>query len=222
MIDMSENSIKHYYLIKELLDRHAKNFESVLDIGCWHGILKDVIGTGGSLNYVGVDKFDYDIETGKPLKRRPDIVADVNKDKLPLSSNSFDIVVISNILEHLWDVRNLIKETNRLAKKWIVIGLPNAKAYDNRILTLLGKEKMLPPRDFNSDENGGHHQYFWYERTLNMIKNEFPKYKLITIRGLCQCSGSRFIPSQIKNWLANKRPTLFASEIYYLLKKYKI
>jgi SAM-dependent methyltransferase len=54
---------------------------------------------------------------------RVDIVADASR--LPFKDKSFDFVINSHVLEHLWDPIGAIIEWKRVARKYIYIIVPN-------------------------------------------------------------------------------------------------
>lgn len=53
---------------------------------------------------------------------KPDIVADITKSGL--KTNSFDLVILSNTLEHIFDFKKAIKEVIRITKSYFIIDCP--------------------------------------------------------------------------------------------------
>ncbi|RWP42737.1 MAG: class I SAM-dependent methyltransferase [Mesorhizobium sp.] len=90
---------------------------SVLEIGPGLGITKDVL----SRLSVTVETVDIDHDLN------PDYVATATS--LPLADASFDVVCAFQVLEHLeyTSSRLAFKELSRVAKRFIVISLPDAK-----------------------------------------------------------------------------------------------
>ena len=89
-----------------------------------------------------LDASSFAVNTAK----RHDIkakVADVSK-KLPYISNSFDIVVLKDILEHLLDPVALLLEAKRVVKKkgYLIISLPNHFWWWFRFRILFGKNLL--------------------------------------------------------------------------------
>ena len=71
--------------------------------------------------------------------------------KIPYESNSFDAVVICEVLEHLnFNPLPAVQELNRVLKKggFIYIGMPNQSSITNRLKLLLGKSVHNPISDF--------------------------------------------------------------------------
>ncbi|MFA5405773.1 MAG: class I SAM-dependent methyltransferase [Candidatus Nanoarchaeia archaeon] len=112
----------------------------ILDIGCgdgWFGAkLKKVFGA----EVTGVDILDKALITAKKkglLTKK----FDLSKNNWPLKSNYFDLIIAGDIIEHVYDTENFIKECKRLLKKGgqLIISTPNINSYANRFLLLFGK-----------------------------------------------------------------------------------
>jgi len=142
-----------------------------------------------------------------------DIKQDLDKDqKIPFKDNSFDIVVLNQIIEHLTDVEVLVAECKRVSKKYIFVGLPNELTYGMRLKFLFGKPAW-----------GGYypegHKHFFIIRTVQEFVEKFFDKKAIIKKGYYGvCCGGVF-PYALRDFLAKVFPTLFAREIFYLIKK---
>lgn len=66
--------------------------------------------------------------------------ADINKDKLPLKENSVDIVIATEIIEHLLIPENLLSEANRILKNdgLLLLSTPNLRWWVNILLLIAG------------------------------------------------------------------------------------
>ncbi len=119
--------------LKEILK--VKN-KKILDIGC---------GLGNKTYFL--EKNNYlvgcDISLGclKKAKEHNSLLA-VNSDaeKLPFRNQVFDVVICSEVLEHLINPQNVINEIKRVAKKdaRIILTVPNHFSLNNRINLLFG------------------------------------------------------------------------------------
>ena len=67
------------------------------------------------------------------------IAADLNK-KFPIKDNSFGVVVSDQVIEHLTDVDNFVKEIFRILKQegYAVIATENLSSWNNLFALLLG------------------------------------------------------------------------------------
>ncbi len=109
-------------LIKAIKNLHATR---ILDVGCGEGftlqrLRKENIGK----HLEGVDTLETAIEIGKKL--HPHLtLRKGNIYKLPYKDNSFDIVICSEVLEHLENPEKALQELIRVSKKHIVLSVPN-------------------------------------------------------------------------------------------------
>lgn len=98
----------------------------VCELGC--GLSPFLSGCNAVLA-VGVDFSPETCKTASEMYPEVEyIVADCRK--TPLEDKSFDAVVAGEVIEHLPDPENLIKEMERLAKDIIVISTPNLEFED--------------------------------------------------------------------------------------------
>lgn len=99
--------------------------DSVLDAGCGEGftlarLQKEKIGKV----HEGIEYDETAIELGrktypKVYIRKGDIY------KLPYKSNSFDLVICTEVLEHLENPKKAYRELIRVSKKYILLSVPN-------------------------------------------------------------------------------------------------
>lgn len=185
-----------------------KKIESVLDIGGGVGTFGKIFKTK---KYVNLNIF-ADSDT-KGTFRNADVKIDLNNfKKLPFKNNSFDLVVLSQVLEHLFYPEKVIEEVKRVSKKYILVGLPNEVALHLRIKLLKGESTIGYSRH-------GHHYMFNFDVTEKFIKTKFaPDFKIMG-KYFQRIAPTRKIP--LPNYFVKKFPNLFAREFYYLLVKTK-
>jgi len=113
---------KQYATFSELAEHFKQRFnpKSVLDVGCSIGVLVKALRDLGVDAY-GVDYSEYALshapkEVKNYLKR-----AAVDKERLPFKDESFDMITMLELLEHLQDHRHVIAEANRVLKKGGVV-----------------------------------------------------------------------------------------------------
>lgn len=75
--------------------------ERVLDIGCGIGAVAYDIAERSNAQVVGIDLSSQSIAVACERYRHPNLMFDVHDGTQPLPWGSFDVVVLSNILEHL-------------------------------------------------------------------------------------------------------------------------
>jgi len=107
--------------------------KSVLDIGCAKGYLvKSFLDLG--INAYGVDISAYAINNSLPEVRSRLKLCDIEQEKLPFNDDSFDVVIMSEVIEHLREIKFAMKEIKRVLKPEGIIYLttptPKWKLYD--------------------------------------------------------------------------------------------
>jgi SAM-dependent methyltransferase len=120
----------------------------VLDVGCGSGIISEHIWKMG--NYVTCA--DLPTITSLVHKRRVLLVVATDAEQLAFAPNSFDVVLATEILEHLWNPRAFFDEAHRILKAngHLIIEVPEGKEslrWDAHIqyFTLEGLKQMPGP-----------------------------------------------------------------------------
>ena len=111
---------EHYGAFVRFARRHAGT--SVLDLGCGFGAYSCVLACEG-WKCVGCD-INIDYLRTAALKGLPVVGAD---SALPFLDRSFDTVLIFEVLEHVADVEKLLAEAFRVARKNVLITVPNSE-----------------------------------------------------------------------------------------------
>lgn len=113
--DTLSRFISYYHQIEQIRNLNPRK---ILEIG---------IGNKTTFNYL--KQQGYEIESCDfDEKLRPDYVADIRN--LPFNNNAYDLVVASEVLEHLpWnDVYRALQELHRISSKYVIISLPFSAA----------------------------------------------------------------------------------------------
>ncbi len=134
-------------------------YDNVLDIGCGNGsLVKDVAGRAKSV--LGVEIDGGLVEKAQRKNSGPNIEyrqADATKD---LSNEHFDVIIMSNVLEHIDDRINFLKTIRPLANKFLF----RVPMIDREWVTLYKKELGL---DYRLDTT------HFVEYTFAQFKDEF-------------------------------------------------
>lgn len=108
---------------------------SILDVGCGEGftlmrLKKEKIGT----KLEGVDAVKASVEMG--LKLHPELTLKMGDTyHLKYADDSFDIVLCTEVLEHLAKPSDALKELIRVSKKYVLVTVPNEPGFTiSRIL----------------------------------------------------------------------------------------
>lgn len=108
---------------------------SVFDIGCGDGLLMEHLKDNG-LQVTGIDISDKAIEICKNRGlecRQGDIT-----DTLPFQDNSFDNILLIDVLEHLFQPQEVLKEAHRVCKEYVFISVPNFVSLPARLQVMAG------------------------------------------------------------------------------------
>lgn len=97
----------------------------ILDFGCATGNYCLQLRRFG-FEYIGVDINKEYIK----IAQSKDVEAYLIKDKLPFSDKSFDTVVMFELLEHVHNPDKILKEAERVAKKNILITVPDCGGFE--------------------------------------------------------------------------------------------
>ena len=126
----SNNSfnLERYGTLFYTISPYIKKDSRILDIGC---------ATGGFLQYLKVLGFNnlYGIEPIKSYVNNAifENVYEGDVYSIPSDDNSFDIVILDQVLEHLSDLKLAMKEIKRVLDKGGIcyIGVPDAERYND-------------------------------------------------------------------------------------------
>lgn len=132
--------------VKELIENAPSRFGSALDLGCG-SVIRDLrllrsLGVG---TLVGID-----------MGPKPDpavmedtisyITADLEGRSLPAADSSFDLVIMDNVIEHMYNPRSVLEECMRVLKPSGVLAVmtPNQARLTNRLRLLMGRSVYYP------------------------------------------------------------------------------
>ncbi len=112
--------------------------QRTLDIGCGRGFLLEQLAARGLTGLTGMDVFD-DVPEG-PFDY---VRGDVTK-TLPLPDAAFEVVVAGEIIEHVPNPDDLVREIRRVLVPGgtLVISTPNLVSWANRILVPFGIQPL--------------------------------------------------------------------------------
>lgn len=130
--------------------------------------------------------------------------------KVPFEDNTFDVVVMLDLLEHLYVPEKLLKEAVRISKKMLIVSVPNFSSLPARIQTLLGS---VPE---NNHPNKGH--IFWFNYFI--LKKMTGDLNLTMVEMQTNTFWQDyFLVGVLLKFLARMWPSLFALSFVVQLKK---
>jgi len=207
----SPDIVRHSKLVEyisRLVRRHSVKCK-ILDVGCGDGHLLEKFA--GTHDCYGVDISEtlLTIAIKRGIKTHH---IDLEKEKLPFLSNFFDIVVCSEVIEHIINTDNLLTELNRVLKNkgYMILTFPNINQPISWIIQILFD---LPPM-YSARYKSPHVKDY----TLKIVK------KILSDFGfkIENVTGTYIYPFRWKlsQWLVDKFPR-FAEKIIVVSRKIK-
>jgi 2-polyprenyl-3-methyl-5-hydroxy-6-metoxy-1,4-benzoquinol methylase len=147
------------------------NKGTVLDLGCGNGSLSHELSKLG-FDVYGIDRSDSGIQIAREAFPQVhfslgDVEEDLSPD--PFQAESFDVIVSTEVVEHLYRPRQLIRNAFRLLKPsgHFIVSTPYHGWLKNVALALSGKMD----NHFTALWDGGHIK-FWSRETLSELLTE--------------------------------------------------
>ena len=180
----------------------------ILDLGCGYGVSVFCLMLLGYKNVVGVDICSQNVptEAAKLLGLSSAKFEQYDGKNTSLKSESFDLIISEQVLEHVFEIDSFYKETRRLLKPegFALLSFPHRyKLWDShgktwflhmfprqiylRLAKLTGKDSAYLSRLLNL-------QSINYHR--NMAKIYFPIVKNVAWKRLIQVSSDEFLKSK--------------------------
>jgi len=169
-IDLIVDSRDRYKkAVLSLLEEQAG--AKLLDMGCGDGrFTKKLAYKIGTQVVTGVDMKKTTIEGVRYFQD------DLNLGLLQdLTSQEFDVVVASQIIEHLWNTDGFLKELHRVLKPtgYAVISTPNLASWHNILYLLLGKQPetaTVSDELYPWKEKPGHRRVFTATELIRLLE----------------------------------------------------
>lgn len=156
--------------LKKAIEKYEGSNLKILDVGC--GTKPYFSFFKGTKKYIGVN-----------LTPNEDVDCITSAENLPFASESFDIVISTQMLEHVKDPAKVLKEIYRVLKKEGVVFLSTHGIW----------EKHGSPNDY----------WRWTDDGLKILFNDFQN---IEVMG---CGGSILCLFQLLNLYISKLPNIF-------------
>ncbi len=159
------------YLISVVRDLEIN---SVLDVGCGEGftlnkLYEEKIGK----KLEGVDFLEKAVEIGKKLHphltlNRGDIY------KLGYKNDSFDLVMATEVLEHLEDPKKGLEELTRVSKKYLLLSVPNEPFF-------MGAN-LLRGKNLSRFGNDIEHIQHWTSKSFQQFTIQNSEFRILKVR----------------------------------------
>ncbi len=145
--------------LSEIIQKSKQKNLKILDVGCGDGFYERQIIRQRIKNcqFYGVDISQKQLEKTKNIFSKSHKL-NIDNQKLPFKNNFFDTVILSEILEHLFNPKFAIQEAQRVLKKggYLFLTAPNSGALQIRLsLFFTGKSLLI-----NYPQNEQHIRFF--------------------------------------------------------------
>lgn len=118
-------SIREIALAENIIDFVGKNFCDILEVGCGDGyLLKNISCQRRLKNYFALDISLDRISKIRGVNDNAHLIKG-NIINLPFKDNLFDYTICSEVLEHVPDYEQALKELIRVTKRNLIITVPN-------------------------------------------------------------------------------------------------
>lgn len=131
---------RYQFILRKIIAFAQGRKLTILDLGCYPDHVFKI------LKNLGFEVFGASSEH-EPIKKENVVVLNIEKEKLPFSDQKFDLILFSEIIEHLnIDPEIYFKEIRRVLKPngRLLLITPNAANLKNRVRLLLGKNIFFP------------------------------------------------------------------------------
>lgn len=181
----------------------------VLDLGCGDGLFLEML-KNKNIKGIGIDISKVALERAR-LKGLDVREFNFVDNKLPFEDRSFETVTLLEVLEHLYQPENTLREAHRLTKRNLVLCVPNFNSLPLRIQMLRGQR----PKCNRSRQ--GHVYWFNWEILENLLKNNNFEIEIIKVNSFFTWAPGL---KNIMQFLARIRPSIFA--LNFVIKARKI
>lgn len=109
-----------------IIQKKMGKVKTILDVGCGNGSFMKIINKNGDYKATGIDLYKPHIQTARRTKSFERLIsADIRK--IEFEEKSFDLVISSQVVEHLEkkEAKILIKKMEKIAKKKIIVATTN-------------------------------------------------------------------------------------------------
>ena len=169
--------------IKFILEETGEG-KLVLDVGCNDGFIGEMlIKKQNKVFGLDIVKNNLEIAESRGL-----IVKNVNveKEKLPFKNNYFDVVILGDIIEHVFDTDRLLREARRILKTGgkLIVTTPNIASLGRRIMLLFGISPFIEYSVgmlTNNTPSVGHIRYY----TVGTLRKQldYNGFKVTVLKG---------------------------------------
>ncbi|MEK7464422.1 MAG: methyltransferase domain-containing protein [Patescibacteria group bacterium] len=139
---------------------------AILDFGCGNGfILREMMKINPDARYVGVDVSRVAIAEARQVLPNLDFHEIEDGAPVPLKDSSVDFIFSSEVIEHIYDTENAVREWSRILKPGgkVLLTTPYHGFLKNLLITIFGFDKHFNP-------TGPHVRFFSKKTLFNLLE----------------------------------------------------
>ncbi len=154
---------------------------TVLDLGCGDGLLLSLLASRG----IEASGLDISPEAVKKCHAKG-LAAAVHSfaEPIPHADRSFDTVVLLDVLEHVYDPLALLQEARRLARRSVVVSVPNFSSLPARVQVAAGR---VPE---NNRPGKGHVYWFTHRVMRDMARRAGLRIDAMMMNTFAPCTAA--------------------------------
>ncbi|PWU29234.1 hypothetical protein DK254_00515 [Pseudomonas sp. RW407] len=179
---------------------------SVLDVGCGEGSFlrylsrnrPDCNGHGADISSTALERLAASGIRTTQINPRKRLVEQFTED--------WDVVVLMEVIEHVVDAEDLVRQVIELAPRRIFITIPNAGFLLHRLRLMFGGRFPITTIIYHMRE----HIRFWTVK-------DFEQWAAVLGMHIHNCQAQVDKPDRLIRWLSNWCPALFAAQVVYEL-----
>ncbi|MHB8567367.1 MAG: class I SAM-dependent methyltransferase [Nitrososphaerales archaeon] len=121
--------------------------DTLADVGCFDGRFFDVYRSSGVKSVDGYDILPNALELARKKGGARTFLWDFESERAPSPDSSYAVIVCSDVIEHLFETKNLVNECYRILKPsgTCILLTPNLASLWNRYLVFRGKMPLGHP-----------------------------------------------------------------------------
>ena len=189
---------------------------TALDVGCGHGGMAEQL----SKRNISVDGISWNAEelsSAQEVCRRV-ICCDLNLGAAELTTESYDLIICSHVLEHIAYPQNLLRDLYRALRPTghLLVAIPNVLFWPDRLKLLLGKWQYKESGTFDYT----HLRWYTIESMVDLLTEYGFSMEKVYADGWAPLPGLRFIVGDRWRASINKafcrwRPSLFGQQLIF-------
>ena len=159
----NEYKLRVDWKIRNLINVIPSNykFNNILEVGCAFGLLLNELSGNLKINDAyGIDISGENIEIAQKIyphiKFIKGTIENIDFRNLAIANNKFDLVILSDIVEHIPDDLDFIQKVSKITK-FILLNLPLEKSLVNK------------NRKYGIEDRSGHLRCYDYHSAINLI-----------------------------------------------------